>query len=200
MPAPRSLRLCATLAAALLLAFVSGCSTPSVSAGTNPRIPESGSVALLRAGDSLVVAIQGVPDASNNAVQINDQGMMSLPLIGAVSAAGLTSSDLSQRIRELYISRQIYTVVDISVAVTERYVYVGGEVQRPGRIIWTPDLTVSKAIQAAGGFTLYAREAAVNLVREQNAYQFDASLAQRNPAEDARLLPGDSLQVPRSAF
>jgi polysaccharide biosynthesis/export protein VpsN len=200
MPAPRSLRLCATLAAFLLLAALSGCSTPSVSADTNPRIPESGSVALLRAGDSLVVAIQGVPDASNNAVQINDQGMISLPLIGAVSAAGLTSSDLSQRIRELYISRQIYTVVDISVAVTERYVYVGGEVQRPGRIIWTPDLTVSKAIQAAGGFTLYAREAAVNLVREQNAYQFDASLAQRNPAEDARLLPGDSLQVPRSAF
>jgi polysaccharide biosynthesis/export protein VpsN len=200
MPALRSLRLCAALAASLILAALSGCSTPSVSASTNPRIPESGSVALLRAGDSLVVAIQGVPDASNNAVQINDQGMISLPLIGAVSAAGLTSSDLSQRIRELYISRQIYTVVDISVAVTERYVYVGGEVQRPGRIIWTPDLTVSKAIQAAGGFTLYAREAAVNLVREQNAYQFDASLAQRNPAEDARLLPGDSLQVPRSAF
>ena len=177
-----------------------GCGSPSAPSGSNPRIPESGSVALLRAGDSLVVAIQGVPDASANAVQINDQGMISLPLLGAVTAAGLTSSDLSQRIRDLYVSRQIYTVVDISVAVTERYVYVGGEVQRPGRIVWTPDLTVSKAIQAAGGFTLYAREAAVNLVREQNAYQFNAALAQLNPAEDARLLPGDSLQVPRSAF
>jgi polysaccharide export outer membrane protein len=40
------------------------------------------------------------------------------------------------------------------VSVTERYIYVGGEVQRPGRIVWTPDLTLAKAIQAAGGFTL----------------------------------------------
>lgn len=196
LPLPRP------LAAALcgLLLMLAGCAAPAVTTGGNPRLPDSGSVALLRAGDSLVVAIQGVPDASNNAVQINDQGLISLPLLGVVPAAGLTSSDLSQRIRDLYVSRQIYTTVDISVAVTERYVYVGGEVQRPGRIVWTPDLTVTKAIQAAGGFTLYAREAAVNLVREQTAYQFNVSLAQRNPAEDARLLPGDSLQVPRSAF
>lgn len=196
LPLPRP------LAAALggLLLMLAGCATPAVTTGGNPRLPDSGSVALLRAGDSLVVAIQGVPDASNNAVQINDQGLISLPLLGVVPAAGLTSSDLSQRIRDLYVSRQIYTTVDISVAVTERYVYVGGEVQRPGRIVWTPDLTVTKAIQAAGGFTLYAREAAVNLVREQTAYQFSVPLAQRNPAEDARLLPGDSLQVPRSAF
>ena len=84
--------------------------------------------------------------------------------------------------------------------VTERYVYVGGEVNRPGRIIWTPDLTVSKAVQAAGGFTLYAKESRVSLVREQKAYDINITLAQKNPAQDVRLMPNDSVQVPRSAF
>lgn len=184
---------------ACVLAFAA-CSTGPAPVASNPRIPAATSAALLRAGDSLVVSIQGVPDPSTNAVQIDDQGVISLPLIGIVNAGGLTSSDLSQRIRETYLAKRIYTTVDISVTVTERYVYVGGEVQRPGRIVWTPDLTVTKAIQAAGGFTLYARETSVSLVRDQTAYPFNVNLAQRDPSEDLRMMPGDSIQVSRSAF
>ncbi|MSU72940.1 MAG: hypothetical protein EXS43_11445 [Opitutus sp.] len=84
------------------------------------------------------------------------------------------------------------------MSVTERYIYVGGEVQRPGRIIWTPDLT--KAIQSAGGFTLYAKETAVSLVREKDAYPIDVKLAQKIRDQDPHLVPGDSLQIPRSPF
>ncbi len=200
MAVPASLRTLALLTVTAWAVLLGACSTGQAPLASNPRIPDATSAALLRPGDSLVVAIQGVPDPSTNAVQIDDQGVISLPLIGIVNAAGITPSDLSQRIRETYVTKRIYTTVDVSVSVTERYVYVGGEVQRPGRIVWTPDLTVTKAIQAAGGFTLYAREASVSLVREQNAYPFNVTLAQRNPAEDLRLMPGDSIQVPRSAF
>jgi protein involved in polysaccharide export with SLBB domain len=126
--------------------------------------------------------------------------VISLPFIGPMTAAGLSTAALAQRIRETYVAKKIYTTVDVSVSVTERYVYVGGEVQRPGRIIWTPDLTVATAIQSAGGFTLYAKETAVSLVRDKTAYPIDVKLAQRNPAQDPRLVPGDSLQVPRSPF
>jgi len=179
--------------------LLAGCTTAVVTP-VNPQIPVAASTAQLRPGDSLNVALQGVPDASTNSVQIDDQGLISLPYIGPVPAAGLSTAELSQRIRETYITKRIYTTVDVSVSVTERYIYVGGEVQRPGRIVWTPDLTVAKAIQSAGGFTLYAKETAVSLIREQNAYPIDVKLAQRNPAQDPRLVPGDSLQVPRSPF
>ena len=74
------------------------------------------------------------------------------------------------------------------------------EITRPGRIIWTPDLTLTKAIQSAGGFTLYAKETKVTLVRERQAYDVNIKLAQRNPAQDLLLMPGDSIQVPRSPF
>jgi polysaccharide export outer membrane protein len=196
-PRLRLLLLALTLFAAC--AF-SGCETPAPHNAGNLKLPEGESIASLRAGDSLVVTLQGVPDPSSNAVQIDDQGLVTLPFIGPVSAAGTTTATLAQRIRETYLAKKIYTTVDVSVAVTERYVYVGGEVVRPGRIIWTPDLTVTKAVQSAGGFTLYAKENRLSLVRDRVSHPINATLAQKNPAEDPRLMPGDSIQVPKSAF
>lgn len=183
----------------VLLALVSACVTTN-GGGTNPVIPAAASAAQLRPGDSLSIALQGIPDPSTNAVQIDDQGLISLPYLGAISAAGATTAALTQQIREAYINRKFYNTIDVSVSVTERYVYVGGEVAHPGRIVWTPDLTAAKAIQSAGGFTLYAKETRVTLVRDQKSYDLDAKLAQRDPAQDPRLMPGDSLQVPRSPF
>jgi protein involved in polysaccharide export with SLBB domain len=179
----------------------SGCSTPGgPTSEVNPRIPETASSAVLRSGDSLTVTLQGVPDPSVNTVQIGEQGVITLPYIGNVTAAGVSTGDLSQRIRDTYIGRNIYTTVDVSVSVTERYVYVGGEVGHPGRIVWTPDLTASKAVQAAGGFSLYAKQTAVNLVRDKTSFSVDIKLAQKEPSQDPRLMPGDSLQVERSPF
>jgi len=187
------------LASALLL-FFAGCETDGV-AEANPQVPAAATAsAQLRPGDSLTVTLQGVPDPSVNPVQIDDRGTITLPYIGIMSTAGTTPGDLAQRIRETYVAKKIYRTVDVSVSVTERYVYVGGEVARPGRIVWTPDLTVSKAVQAAGGFTLYAKETKVNLTREQKAYDVNITLAQKNPGQDIRLMPGDSVQVPRSPF
>lgn len=186
-------------AAVALLGILAGC-TAAEPTGQNPVIPSAASASQLRPGDTLTIAIIGVPDPSTNIVQIDDQGIVSLPYIGAIKASGATIADLTQRIRKTYVTKKIYMAVDISVSVTERYVYVGGEVEKPGRILWTPDLTAAKAIQAAGGFTLYAREGQVSLVRNQVLYNIDIKLAEKSPSQDPRLEPGDSMQVSRTAF
>jgi protein involved in polysaccharide export with SLBB domain len=183
-----------------LMVVLSGCSAVNSATGKNPTIPSATSSSELRPGDSLTVAIIGVPDPSTNNVQIDDQGIISLPYIGTIKASGETTGGLTQRIREAYVTKKIYTSVDISVSVTERYVYVGGEVEKPGRIVWTPDLTAAKAVQAAGGFTLYAKEDKVSVVRNQVLYELDIKLAQKNPSQDPKLEPGDSIQVSRTAF
>jgi len=179
-----------------------GCESPTGNnAGTsNPRLPEGASAAQLRPGDTLVVSLQGIPDPSQHTVQVDNEGLISLPFIGSIPAGRLTTSELSGSIRQTYLDRDFYRAIDVSVTVTERFVYVGGEVERPGRIEWTPDLTMTKAIQSAGGFTLYAKESAISVVRDQEAYTLDAKLARRSPSEDPRLFPGDSIQVDRSAF
>ena len=183
-----------------LMVVLSGCSAVNSATGKNPTISSATSSSELRPGDSLTVAIIGVPDPSTNNVQIDDQGIISLPYIGTIKASGETTGGLTQRIREAYVTKKIYTSVDISVSVTERYVYVGGEVEKPGRIVWTPDLTAAKAVQAAGGFTLYAKEDKVSVVRNQVLYELDIKLAQKNPSQDPKLEPGDSIQVSRTAF
>jgi polysaccharide export outer membrane protein len=187
------------IATAALFGILAGCAATEPN-GKNPVIPSAASSSELRPGDSLTVAIIGVPDPTTNSVQIDDQGIISLPYIGAIKASGQTTAGLTQAIREAYVTKKIYTTVDISVGVTERYVYVGGEVEKPGRVIWTPDLTAAKAIQAAGGFTLYAKEDKVGIVRNQILYVLDIKLAQSNPSQDPKLDPGDSIQVSRSAF
>ena len=183
------------------LAIFAGCATTSTTpSGKNPQVAASATAAQLRPGDSLTVTLIAIPDPSTNPMQIDEQGAISLPFIGVISAAGRNTGELAAAVRQAYLERKFYTAISVAVTVTERYVYIGGEVQRPGRIPWSPDLTLAKAVQSAGGFTLYARESRVTLTRDRRAYEFDVVLAQRQPEEDPRLFPGDSIQVPRSAF
>jgi len=201
----RFLRLPATLLALLLGLFLTGCesdnSTPAtIATAANPQLAAPALNAQLRPGDTMTISLLGIPEPVTAQVQIDEQGTIRLQYIGAVVASGLTTSELSTRIRDAYIDKKYYTAIDVSVNVTERYVYIGGEVQRPGRIPWSPDLTLAKAVQSAGGFTLYAKESRVVLTRDRQSHEFDARLAQKKPEQDPLLFPGDSIQVPRSAF
>lgn len=168
----------------------------------------------MRPGDSLTIALQGIPDPSAHAVQIDEQGLVSLTYIGTITAANSTTGELAPRIRETNIARNFYTAMDVSVSVTERYIYVGGKVTRPSRIIWTPDLTLAKAIQSAGGFTplrprdpclARARPAGLRSEREARPAQPGAG-----SADDARrfgsgpalavLIAGRGLRTPPQVF
>ena len=174
---------------------------PPTRADAIPVIPSAATASQLRPGDNLTVAIIGVPDPSNNSVQVDDQGIISLPYIGTIKASGETTGGLTQRIREAYVDKKIYTSVDISVTVTERYVYVGGEVQKPGRIIWTQDLTAAKAVQAAQADSRSTRRRTRSAsCATRCSTSWTSSWPRRTPSQDPRLEPGDSIEVPRSAF
>jgi len=72
------------------LVFQTACSTDDVSR-TNPTIPAANTAAQLRAGDSLTVSVQSVPEPGLSSVQIDREGFISLPYIGTVVAAGATT-------------------------------------------------------------------------------------------------------------
>lgn len=190
-----------------LLCLGGGCGT-SGGSGTrassrprkNPGLPAPDIGAFLRVGDSLNVALQSIPDPQSIPAQIDDEGYITLQYIGRLKAAGLTPSELAKSIQETYLAKKIYRAIDVSVSLGERYVYVDGEVIRRGRVLWTPDMTITKALAAAGGFSLYAKETAVVLSREGRSYTINVKLAQKQPPEDMPMLPGDRVLVPRSAF
>lgn len=154
----------------------------------------------LRPGDGINLSITGVPDAQDFFVKVDEEGMISVRYLGRIDVAGLNASELQDRIREMYLERGIYNNVYVSAVITERVVTLGGEVMRSGPVLWRPDLTLSQAVQAAGGYSLYARKSKVLLTREGETYYLDGDMAEQNPRWDPVLYPGDVITVDRSAF
>ena len=79
-----------------------------------------------------------------------------------------------------------------------RFVNVSGDVRQPRRVEYTTDLTVLGAISAAGGFTDYADQRKVRLLRGKEVRMIDVKAVRSNPSLDIALLPGDQIEVPQS--
>jgi protein involved in polysaccharide export with SLBB domain len=157
----------------------------------------------LRHGDELTVRIDAGPQQSSVPqaldVSVDEDGAISLPLVGRINAAGLTTSELAEHIEANYVPRY-YVRCTATVIVAQRFFYVGGEVRAPSRFIWSEDTTLLKAISTAGGFTDYANRRRVELVHGKGRQVLDYDELRRNPSKDVAVRPGDTITVPRSVF
>ncbi len=75
---------------------------------------------------------------------------------------------------------------------------VGGDVKSPQLLDYAPDLTVMRAINAAGGFNEYADRSKVSLVRNGRTLVINAKEILKDPSKDLPLEPGDGIEVPQS--
>jgi protein involved in polysaccharide export with SLBB domain len=195
---------------ATALSLLLGCSTIhnlfGESSSPKPKTPAATGdevAGRLRAGDEVVVRIDtGGAQAATpvpSDLTIDEDGNISLPLIGSIKAAGLTGSELAERIQANYVPRY-YVRCNASVMVAARFFYVGGEVRNPNRFPWSEDTSLLKAISTAGGFTDYANRQKVQLIRGGILETYNCEDLQRNPAKDPTVRPGDTITVPRSIF
>jgi polysaccharide export outer membrane protein len=148
----------------------------------------------LDSGDKLRIVVFGQDTLSNN-YTVDAQGAVSLPLVGAVEARGLTTSQLGSaiaaRLRSGYVR-------DPSVAVeieTYRPFFVLGEVTFPGQYPYVPNMTVENAIAIAGGFTPRASKDKVTITRKVQGAPSRFVLPLRYP-----LRPGDTIEVSERWF
>jgi polysaccharide export outer membrane protein len=148
----------------------------------------------LDSGDKLRIVVFGQDTLSNN-YTVDAQGAVSLPLVGAVEARGLTTSQLGNaiaaRLRSGYVR-------DPSVAVeieTYRPFFVLGEVTFPGQYPYVPNMTVENAIAIAGGFTPRASKDKVTVTRKVQGAPSRYVLPLRYP-----LRPGDTIEVSERWF
>ena len=167
-------------------------------------VPAFGQDAVLRAGDQIEIRIGGVPSEEVSQVTgiytVDGDGFINMPHIGKVHAAGATQSQLQSAIESSYKSQQIYTNPSITLSVpnTARFVDVGGDVKSQQRVPFTADLTVLGAITAAGGFTEYADQSKVKLLRDGKVIMISIKDVRKDPTKDIKLKPGDKIQVPQS--
>ena len=168
-----------------------------------PVLAQTGE-AVFRPGDTIELRIGGVPSEEITVVTgtytVDGEGCINLPHIGKVQAAGLSQAALQRGVEGAYKSKEIYTNPSITVTIptTQRFVNVSGDVRSPRRVEFTTDLTVLGAISAAGGFTDYADQRKVRLMRGGKVQIVDIKAVRNNPALDIRMLPGDQIEVPQS--
>jgi polysaccharide export outer membrane protein len=105
----------------------------------------------LDSGDRLRVVVFG-QDGLTNSYVVDVSGHIAMPLIGSVSARGLTSVQLAGRIAEALrqgFIREPHVAVEVEAY---RPFFILGEVAQPGQYPYTPNMTVETAVAIAGGF------------------------------------------------
>jgi uncharacterized protein involved in exopolysaccharide biosynthesis len=75
---------------------------------------------------------------------------------------------------------------------------VGGDVKAPQLLDYAPDLTLLRVINAAGGFSEYADQKKIRLLRDGKVIVVDVTAIRQDPSKDISLKPGDSIEVPQS--
>ena len=160
--------------------------------------------AAFRTGDTIELRIGGVPAEETQlitgAYTVDGEGFVNLPHVGKVRAAGLGQAALQSAIEAAYRAGEIYTNPSITVTVPAalRFVNVSGDVRQPRRVEYTSDLTLLGAISACGGFTEYADQGKVRLIRRGGVQIVNIKAVRKDPSQDVVLLPGDQIEVPQS--
>ena len=160
--------------------------------------------AAFRTGDTIELRIGGVPAEETQLITgtytVDGEGFVNLPHVGKVRAAGLGQAALQSAIEAAYRAGEIYTNPSITVTVpaAQRFVNVSGDVRQPRRVEYTSDLTLLGAISACGGFTEYADQGKVRLIRRGGVQIVNIKAVRKDPSQDVVLLPGDQIEVPQS--
>ncbi len=162
---------------------------------------------LLGPEDVVEVTVWRNQDLSRTVV-VRPDGMISLPLIGDVQASGFTAAQVSEKISKRLTEYKENPSVSVSVKeINSYYIYVVGEVTRPGKYPLKSYATVLQGISLAGGFTQYASKnsmAVMRSVREGSGgerqlripVRYDDLVMGRGEVGNFRLSSGDTIVVP----
>jgi polysaccharide export outer membrane protein len=120
---------------------------------------------LLGPEDVLSVTIWKNQELSRDVV-IRPDGMISMPLVGDIQAVGLTANLLAKRIAERLTEYLASPIVFVQIKeVNSYFIYVLGEVAKPGKYPLKSYANVMQGISLAGGFTVYAKKNKIKVLR-----------------------------------
>jgi polysaccharide export outer membrane protein len=143
----------------------------------------------LDAGDRLRIVIYG-QEGLTNTYAIDAGGSITMPLIGAVRARGLTpaglAAEITGKLRNGYI-REPSVAVEIEAY---RPFFILGEVAAPGQYPYVPNMSVESAVAIAGGFSPRAKRDRVTLTHTDAGGSSRAVVPLGTP-----LSPGDTVFV-----
>ncbi len=142
-------------------------------------------------------------DGMSRTVPVRPDGMISLPLLNEVQAAGLTPAQLREALITKLVEFEPNPEVSVIVQEVRSFkVSVIGEVAHPGRFELKSRATVLDILAQAGGFKEFASRARIVVLRLQGGamkripFNYNKVISSDGEHENFFLQPGDIVVVP----
>jgi polysaccharide export outer membrane protein len=136
-------------------------------------------------------------------VTVRPDGLITLPLVGDIQAAGLRPEALREEIRKA--AAQFVEDPNVTVVVRQinsRKVFITGQVARPGSYPLLAPMTVMQVIALAGGLTEFADKESISVLRVEQGQMRSFKFNYKDVAKGKKLVqnivlkPGDTVVVP----
>lgn len=191
-----TLKSAAAIALILIMPLtLAACTLPGGATMQAPATLDKQITSALQPGDKLKITVYG-EETLTGEYMIDSQGIVSVPLVGAVAAAGETKETIETQIIDILIKDKLLSEPHVTVEVVEaRPVSILGEVKKPGSIEFVPGMTSFDAIAAAEGYTPRAARNMILIDRNLNGAR-----TKMNANEATPLLPGDAVTVRERLF
>jgi polysaccharide biosynthesis/export protein len=185
----------------------SGASSQSETGETTPQLftRATNAEAVIGSGDLLEVKIFGVPDYSQQ-VRVSDDGMITLPLVGAVKVGDMPVSDAERLISQRLDDGGYFRNPQVSILQKEfaaQGISVLGEVQKPGIYVLQGHRTLFDALSSAGGTTQKAGRVVTITHRAKPNQPITVNLSYdstNSPSSNVPVTPGDTVVISKAGI
>lgn len=157
---------------------------------------------VLGQGDEINIKVFRNPEFDQK-VKVGPEGVIFIPLIGDIKAAGVgvvaLRQEITDKLAEFIVKPQV--TIDVTFSKT-RKVFVLGEVNHPGVFVIDDTMNVAEAVSQAGGFTNNAADQSVVVIRgdlrqpELKKVDFQKLLSKGDMAQNLSLQRGDIVYIP----
>jgi polysaccharide biosynthesis/export protein len=163
---------------------------------------------IIKPGDQLEIKFYYNSEL-NDTIPVRPDGKISLQLIDDMQAAGLTPHELDNELTQAYAEELKSPEVTVIVrSFSTNSVWVGGEVNQPGLIPISNDMSPLHAVFSAGGFLESAKPEAALIIRkgaDNRPVPITVDLSAvmkgvRKGQSIQRLEPNDIVYIPKSAI
>lgn len=156
-------------------------------------------------GDKFAVRVHEEKELSGE-YTVSSDGTINYPHVGRINVNEMTCGELERALTKGLADGYLRNP-SVSCSIVEynsKRVFVFGEVKKPGSYPYKTNLTVVDAFALAQGFTARANSNQTKLTRKVNGVEVQVRVPMQEIVEgrrtDLKLLPGDIVYVPESAY
>jgi polysaccharide biosynthesis/export protein len=158
---------------------------------------------VIQPGDLLFFSISPAEELSRDLI-VDQNGKISLPLIGAVDVAGLNAETLARKLTGLMSKYVTNPRVDVLIKqFNSQQISLMGQVRNPGAYPYRANLRLLDVVSMAGGFLPGVNKSQIRVYRgtgpARKAVMVDVSDALKtgDVTKDFLLQPGDLIEIPK---